>query len=453
MQVGTDDDAWAPLHPVAIGTARVHCAATTTCRRRRGKRSDYPSLAPRPAPFSLVITSPDTFILRTFLPIPTIPHCTLFTVGALSSIAIYLASRGSILLFRSVLRSSAPRALPSLDADETKGWELRFELSRAATHDDTKGRELRFELSRASMHVDTKGLELRFELSRASTHDDTKGRELRFVLSRASTHDETKARRCRELRFELSRASTPTTEGPGAAIRALPRLDDTMAGRCASCSLVPRRYNGRETRLVLSRASTIQWPGDVPRALSRLDDTMAGRCASCSLAPRRYNGREPRLLQFVLSRASTLLARRDKGRDLGFVLSRAAMMHDLADDASIRRRIPLSSPPPNSTFLAKLVNAPVGSEANSNLQSHILLITPLRRAIYNFAFYLIPSTLPYRLLFLLCAAVPELSRILTPTSILTYAVASEHTVTCPGSSFSEYTPSHAASMIYTGLCL
>ncbi|KAJ7859277.1 hypothetical protein B0H13DRAFT_1901526 [Mycena leptocephala] len=117
---------------------------------------------------------------------------------------------------------------------------------------------------------------------------------------------------------------------PGAALRALPRLDadERRAGSCNPCSPAPRRYNGQELQFVLSYASTIQWPGAAPRALPRLDDTMAGRCNSCSPTPRRYNGRELRL---VLSCASTpmregpgaairalpcLDARRDKGQGL-----------------------------------------------------------------------------------------------------------------------------------------
>ncbi|KAJ7842393.1 hypothetical protein B0H13DRAFT_2365232 [Mycena leptocephala] len=92
---------------------------------------------------------------------------------------------------------------------------------------------------------------------------------MQFVLSCTSIHDDTKGR---ELRFELSRASTPMREGPGAAIRALPRLGDTTARSCNSCSPMPRRYNGRS-------------------------------CASCSPTPRRYNGWE---MQFVLSYASTI---------------------------------------------------------------------------------------------------------------------------------------------------
>ncbi|KAJ7840988.1 hypothetical protein B0H13DRAFT_2415482 [Mycena leptocephala] len=291
-----------------------------------------------------------------FFPIPIIPRCTLFIIGAPSSIgALYSYSAPG----------AAPRALPSLDADETKGRELRSELSRAAMHDDTKGWELRFE------------------------------------LSRAPTHDETKAGRCDSCSPAPQRT---TIQRPGAALRALPRLGagDRRAGSCNPCSPVPRRYNGREMRLVLSRASTIQWPGDAPRALSCLDDTMAGRCASCSLAPRRHNGRELRLVlsrastptreglgaanralpcldarryqgreqRFVLSRASTHddtktgscassspAPRRYQGREQRFVLSRALSMHDPDDYARICRRIPPSTLLLTPTFLAQIVNA------------------------------------------------------------------------------------------------
>ncbi|KAJ7938089.1 hypothetical protein B0H13DRAFT_2302184 [Mycena leptocephala] len=159
-------------------------------------------------------------------------------------------------------------------------------------------------------------------------------------------------------------AARTTRQWPGAAPRALLRLDadERRARSCNPCSPAPRRYNGREMRLVLSHASTIQWLGDAIRALPRLDDTMAGSCASCSPAPRRCNGRELRL---VLSRATTIqglgaalraLPRLDAARTMRKRLGDAPCAlprrdtHDLADEAHIRRRIPTSTPLLNSTF-------------------------------------------------------------------------------------------------------
>ncbi|KAJ7927136.1 hypothetical protein B0H13DRAFT_2312928 [Mycena leptocephala] len=175
----------------------------------------------------------------------------------------------------------------------------------------------------------------------------------------------------------------------GAALRALPRLD-------------VRRNKGRERRFVLSRASTIQWLGDAPRALSRLDDTIAGSCASSSPAPRpalralpcldaaramgqrlgaalrtlpcldasRTMRQRPGDALRAPPRLDAVLAQRVKGQALRLELSCALMMHDLADEVA-------DAAADLDLFLVQIVNAPTGSEATV-LDSLRLKAKPVR---------------------------------------------------------------------------
>ncbi|KAJ7872436.1 hypothetical protein B0H13DRAFT_2349473 [Mycena leptocephala] len=234
--------------------------------------------------------------------------------------------------------------------------ELRFEHSRASTHDETKAGSCASTLPRLDARR-YKGRVLRFEHSRAPTHDETKAGSCTSsspmprcttiqrpgAALRALPRLDARRDKGRELRFELSRASTPlarrdqgrgcascffraaTMQRPGATPRALPRLDDTKAGSNASCSPAPRSRSHDE----IKAGSCISYP-PVPRRRSH-DETKAGRSASCCPAPRR----RPRTTSQRPGVALRALPRPDDTRP------RQRCMHDASED---------------------IVNTPAGSE-------------------------------------------------------------------------------------------